>query len=607
MAVSPTPPDADGERKQITVLFGDVAGYTSRSVLLDPEELAEEIHVFQSICARIAGAHCGHISHFLGDGILMLFGHPFASEFDPQHAVRAGLEMVAEVARGKHLHGRAPPGIRVGIATGLVMVGGGGRGEMIFGETPNLAARLQQLARPNTVVASPRTRRLARGVFAFRDLGARRVRGFAQPLRAWRALHELAFCTPAAHGETRFIGRGGELRHLREQREQALRGRARIVHVSGAPGIGKSRLMRAFETTSRMPGIGLRILCAPGFRARAFKPIIDNAQRSRAHLARTMLDEAARFGAREHALLGELLGLPVLPGSDGAGKHRPLDALASLVINLSRRRPVSLLVEDLHRADAPTLAALGELVTRARGERLFAVFTSRAGFTAPWPQAAMSELRLGDLSAAESAQLVAAVFGARAPQKQTLHALLRAGGGVPLFLEEMSRHALAHECANPHSRDSPRAKAQPGRVQEPPAPGYLGGMVTAPAIPDTLQNFLTARLDQLGKVKHFAQLAAAAGEDFCYSLLSRIAAQNHIEAGAGMDALFETGLLARLPHQCKERYREDRYAFRHSIFREAASRALPEKTRQRYHLQFSETISRDQNRRAAALKRAAIK
>jgi len=593
MEVSPNPPGADGARKQITVLFCDVADYTSRSAALDPEELAEEIRAFQSICARIAGAHRGRIAHFLGDGILMLFGHPFASEFDPQHAVRAGLDMVSQVARAKDLQRRAPLGIRIGIATGLVVVGA--RGDTLFGETPNLAARLQQLARPNTVVASTRTRRLASGVFAFRDLGARLVRGFAQPVRAWQALHEHAFCRRIADRETRFIGRGRELRRLREACEQALRGRARIVHVSGAPGIGKSRLMRVFEATARMPGIHLRIRCAPDFRARAFKPIIDDAQLGGERLARAgiraIMDEAARFDAREHALFGELLGIPA-PRGRGAAQPRPLDALAGLVIKLSRRRPVSLLVEDLHRADAATLETLGALAMRAHGRRLFAVFTSRAGFTAPWPPATMAELRLARLNAAESAQLVAAVFGAHAPPPRMLHALLRAGGGVPLFLEEMSRHALAREWTAPHSRESPDA-AQPDRVQEPLTPRRAAIIAAPLRIPDTLQNFLNARLDQLGEAKHFAQLAAASAAPFRYSQLSRIAAQNGIDAAAGMEALLEAGLLARLPGEC-----EDRYAFRHTIFREAARCALLEETRQRYRLQLAETASRDRAARA---------
>ncbi|MDA7967663.1 MAG: AAA family ATPase [Gammaproteobacteria bacterium] len=573
MAVSSYPPDADGERKQITVLFCDVVGYTARSAALDAEELLGEMRGFYRICARIAAAHHGRVAQFLGDGVLILFGHPRASECDPHRAVSAGLAIVDKIRRVKIRRGCAPLAVRIGIATGEVVLAGardGRYGEMIFGRAPNLASRLQQLARPNTVVVSRRTRRLVGGVFALCGLGARRARGFAHSVRAWRVMHEHAVALRPAKCATRFVGRERELRRLREQHRETLRGRARIVHVRGAAGIGKSRLALAFESTVRTPCVRLRILCASEFRARAFKPILYDAPPGRARAAiRRGLHKFAPGGMRERALLGELLGAPPRRRA-----WRPLDALANLVIKLSRRRPVLLLVEDLHRADAATLRALGALVARARGGRLFAVFTSREDFTAPWPRAATRELRLGRLNAGESAQLVSAVFGAHAPRPPTRDALLRAGGGVPLLLEEMSRQEL-REMRRPQSRDSPQLVREPSPEYERAASPLV--------IPDTLRNFLNARLDQLGEWKPFAQLAAALEENFRYSLLRRIAARNGMDAAAGLAALAAAGLLMQLPENCG-----DLYAFCPAVFRDAACAALLEKTRRKYRQQISE-------------------
>ena len=580
MAVFSYPPDADGERKQITVLFCDVVDYTARIAALNAEELLGEMRNFYRICARIAAAHHGRVAQFLGDGVLILFGHPRADECDPHHAVHAGLAIVMEITCAEIWHVGAPLAVRVGIATGEVVVAGARDapyGEMIFGRAPNLAARLQQLARPNTVVVSRRTRRLIGGGFALHSLGARRVRGFTHSVRAWRVMHENAVALRPAKYATRFVGRERELRRLREQHRETLRGRARIVHVRGAAGIGKSRLAHAFESALQTPCIRLRILCAPEFHARPFKPILYDASPGGAlAAARRCPHKFAPGGMRERALLAELLGAP-----PRRRVERPLEALADLVIKLSRRHPVLLLVEDLHHADAATLRALGALVARARDQRLFAVFTSREDFTAPWPRAAIRELRLGRLNAGESARLVSAVFGAHAPRPPTRDALLRAGGGVPLLLEEMSRQEL-RELRRPQSRDSPQ------RVRE-PSPEYE--RAAAPlVIPDTLRSFLSARLDQLGEWKPLAQLAAALEENFRYSLLRRVAARNGLDADAGLAALMETGLLMQLPGNGK-----DLYAFSPAVFREAACASLLEETRRKYRLQISEITTRAAN------------
>ncbi len=591
-------------RKQVTVLFCDVVDYTSRSVSLDPEDLADEIRVFRTLCTGIAKNYHGHIANYFGDGILVLFGHPISSEFDPEHAVRAGMEMVTRIERNNasaQWRGRQPIRIRVGIATGLVVVGersGAARGqdELIFGETPNLAARLQSLAAPNTVVTSLRTRRLVGGMFKFRALGEHWVKGFQQPICAWQILHESAFrnrsTTSLKRVTTRFVSRRAELRCLRENYEWALRGHCRIIHLSGDPGIGKSRLLRAFEKTIHKQNLHrLRLSCSPYFRTIPFKPIVDETNRwlqlggqhdfggRRENMRRAMV-EIGLDGRDEHSLFNELLAIPMSPGqayldlSAEEKHHRTVDTLARVIIRLSRLRPLFLVVEDLHWADSSTLKVLGGIIARASAQRLFGVFTSRTGFALPWPAAdLLTEVALGGLDADASGQLIAAVFGARPLPDGLKQTLIRRSAGVPFYLEESSWHLVN--------------QMRPNQISESDA-GYDTDPYSPFTIPDALQCSLNARLDHLGAAKSFAQLAAVFGGDFRYSLIRKIAADNGINADYGMDVLLEADLISVLPDQSA-----DRYEFRHALFRDAAYHSLLRKTRQRYHLQIAELLQRE--------------
>ncbi len=605
---------ASPARKQVTVLFCDVADYTSRSVAQDPEDLADDIGVFQTLCVAIAAQYHGRVVSFLGDGILVLFGHPYASEFDPEHAVRAGLGMVERMARNnasEQWRRRAPLRIRVGIATGLVVVGEHGVGreqdELIFGQAPNLAARMQDLAAPNTVVAALRTRRLVGSAFKFRDLGEHRVKGFEQPVSAWQVLGARArpnhAATSVKRGVANFVSRAAELQRLRDGHAAAVRGRGRVIHLTGEAGIGKSRLIRVFEKTLRKQDLHrLRITCSPYFCGSSFKPIVDETHRwlqidaehppaARRENIRAAMLAIALDDTDEHALFNELLDIPMPPGQTylalGAQeKHRrTVRALAAFVIKLSRKRPLLLVVEDLHWADSSTLQVLESIISQAAEEKLFAVLTSRTGFCPPWPPSeALTELSLGGLNAHESERLIASLFEAQPLPAAVAQTLIRKSAGVPLFLEETSRYLL-DRLRRDHERP---ADLEPGQIH-----GQIRDTDEAPlygrfAVPDTLQDSLNARLDQLGETKDFAQLAAAFGSDFRYSLIRQLAARHGIDADAGMDALLETGLLAVMPDQT-----EDRYAFRHALFQDAAYHSLLKKTRQRYHAQIAELLRRE--------------
>lgn len=591
--------DAAATRKQVTVLFCDVADYTRRSTQLDPEDLADEMRVVQNLCAASIRRHNGHIANFLGDGILALFGHPYAHEFAPQQAVRAGVEMVAQIRRNNDSpawRGRRPLHIRVGVATGLVVIGvragrRRGRDELIFGDTPNLASRLQHIAAPNSVVAALRTRRLVGAAFVFEHLGRRRLKGFAEPLDAWKVLQARAYHHRSALALKRvgakFIGRRQELRELRAGHARALRGQGRVIHLSGDAGIGKSRLIRAFEKTTDTQNLHrLRIICSSFFRRSRFKPIIvethrwlqigerDDAVRKRGRIQDAM-HTIGLAGADEHILFNELLEIPPAPAQTGLNlaaeekHHRTVRALAEFVLRLSRLRPLLLVVEDLQWADASTLAVLHRVVAAAAREKLFGIFTSRTGFTRGWPAGdALREMKLGALDAPASKLLLESVLGTHNLSPHIKQAIINKSDGVPLFLEESGGHAVVQLRGASRVQDRDAAELR-----------------SAFTIPDTLQDSLNARLDRLGEAKAFAQLAAVFGGDFCYSLIDKIAAQNGLNADASMDILLSAKMLVIIADGT-----EDRFAFRHAMFQDAAYHSLLKKTRRRYHLQIAERL-----------------
>ena len=604
------PPSPQPERKQVSMLFCDVVDYTSRSVELDPEYLADDIRAFQKICSAAAEKYHGHIANYLGDGLLVLFGYPTASEFDAEHAVHAGMEMVATVKRNNESaewRKRKPIRIRIGIATGLVVVERAGdsrdRDELIFGETPNLAARLQGVAEPDSVVTALRTRQLVGRMFKFRHLGKHDLKGFVHSVNVWQILHPSSLrnrSTAKFKRATPFVGRQVEMDFLRENFQCALGGQSRIIHIQGEPGIGKSRLLRRFErkVLTKDDQKPLRVACSPYFRNTPFKPIIDethrwlrlsendtaDAKREKIHKAMGLIDLA---GGDEHSLFNELLDIP--PTHDGARleisadekRRLTVEALAGFVFHMARKRPLLLVVEDLHWADPSTLEVLGTIIARAGqhakpnmdGEKLFAILTSRNEFISSWAAGKhFAKWELCGLGVRESARLVATVEGARDLPVNVRKAVVRKSGGVPLFLEETSLHLVDQLPEN--------------EVREDDVEGFYTSML----IPDTLQDSLNARLDQLGAGKAFAQLASVFGGDFRYSMIAEIAAQNNIDAYTGLEILENEKVLSRIEGENES---EDRYQFCHALFRDAAYHSLLKKTRRRYHLQIVELLQKD--------------
>ena len=430
----------EAERRHLTVMICDLVGSTALSARLDPEDMNAVIDAYHAACARIMLTYDGFIGEFRGDGILAYFGYPRAHEDDAERTVRAGLDIIATVAR---LETRAaePLAVRIGIATGLVVVGdlsgeGALRKHALVGETPNLAARLQTLAEPGTVVVAASTRRLLGDLFHLRDLGRHEVKGIAAPVAAWVvegvSASESRFEAIHTAGLSDLIGREDEIDFLLERQRLAWKDEGQIVLISGEPGIGKSRLVAALaERIAGEPHTRLRYQCSPYHTSSALRPFIARLERAAGFKADDVpeqrLDklEALLAGGASQVqavapLFAALLSIPFgeryppLALSPTQQRRRTLAALLDQFEDLARRQPILLSFEDAHWADATSLELLDLMVERVRQWQVLALFTSRPELEPPWvglPN--VGTLTLGRLDRSNVESMVARVTGGR--------------------------------------------------------------------------------------------------------------------------------------------------------------------------------------------------
>src|ERR1039458_4325229 len=395
------------ERRQVTVMFSDLVGSTALSARMDPEALREVISSYQNSVAETVGRFGGFVAKSMGDGVLVYFGYPQAHEDDAERAVRAGLQLVAAIG---DLKTHAALQTRVGIATGLVVVGdligmGAAQEQAIVGDTPNLAARLQGVAEPNSVVIAESTRKLVGGLFELEDLGPKELKGISGPSPAWAALRpasvEGRFEAMHASGLTDLVGREEELDLLLRRWSKAKSGEGQVVLLCGEAGIGKSRLTAALlEGLATEPHTRLRYFCSPQHTDSAFHPIIDQIERA-AGLAyddkpQAKLDKldavlAQTSTSTEYAaLFAEMLSLrhdgryPALHSTPQQRRQRTLEALTSQFTELARQQPVLMIFEDAHWVDPTSLEVLGRIVDQIKTLEALLIVTFRPEFNAPW-------------------------------------------------------------------------------------------------------------------------------------------------------------------------------------------------------------------------------
>src|SRR5262245_50852908 len=519
----------EAERRHLTVMICDLVGSTALSARLDPEDMRAVIDAYHAACARITRTYDGFLPDFRGDGILAYFGYPRAHEDDAERTVRAALDIITAVAR---LETRAaePLAVRIGIATGLVVVGdlgreGALREHAVVGDTPNLAARLQALAEPGTIVVAASTRRLLGDLFRLRDLGRHEVEGIAAPVAAWAVEgvsdSESRFEAVRAAGLSDLIGREDELDFLLECQRLAWNGEGQIVLISGEAGIGKSRLAAALaERVAGEPHTRLRYQCSPYHTNSALRPFIAQLERAAAFktddTSEQRLDKLEAVLARGASqvqtvvpLFAALLSIPFggryppLALSPTQQRRRTLAALLDQFEGLARRQPILLSFEDAHWADATSLELLNLTVERVRRLPVLALFTFRSEFEQPWIGLHnVSTLTLGRLQRNDVESMVARVTGGRPLPIEVTEQIVVKTDGNPLFVEELTKTVLE------------------AGILVADADGYrLDGPLPPLAIPETLQDSLMARLDRLAPVREIAQIAAAIGREFSYSLV----------------------------------------------------------------------------------------
>jgi class 3 adenylate cyclase len=588
---------ASAERRQLTVMFCDLVNSTVLSARLDPEDMGDVLRVYHDGCAKIVARFEGFVAKYMGDGVLVYFGYPHAHEDDAERAVRAGLALVEAIgATVLPLPGELKLQLRVGIATGLVVVGdligsGAAQEEAVVGETPNLAARLQGLAAPNAVVIGADTRRLTGGLFEYRDLGAATLKGFADPVQAWQvvgpsaiesrfeALHATSTTTP-------LIGRDEELDLLMRRWQHAKRGDGRVVLLSGEPGIGKSRVTEAIEERlSGEPHIRLRFFCSPHHADTALHPIVsqlehaagferdDNVERRLGKLE-AILAPSTKDTKQATALLADLLSIggdryPPPNLNPQRRKEETLEALFAQAAGLAAHRPVLMVFEDVHWIDPISLELLELMVERVSSLRVLLIMTFRPEFQSPWTgDAHVTTLALNRLGRQHGAELVKCLTGNKHLPSAILDQITAHADGVPLFVEELTKAVL-----------------ESGLLRDAGDQYVLTGPVPPLAIPTTLHASLMARLDRLAPIREVSQIGAAIGREFSYELLAALVPLPESTLQEAVERLVRSELVF-----CRGRPPNATYTFKHALIRDAAYATLLRSRRQELHARIAQVL-----------------
>ena len=593
--LNPAAPTRDeAERRLLTVMFCDLVGSAALAARLDPEDMWGVIACYHACIGEVVAPYEGMIARYMGDGALVYFGYPRAQEDEAEQAVRAALALVDAVPKLR-TNVEAALQVRIGIATGTVVVSEilideTPAEKAVIGETPNLAARLQALAEPGTVLICPQTHRLTAGHFDYRDLGAIALKGWAEPVPVWQVLRPTGVASrfEAMH-KTKLpplFGREEEIELLLRRWRYASQGEGRVVVLTGEPGIGKSHIALALEERlESQPHITLRYFCSAHHTNSALFPFIGQLERA-AGFERTdsVTEKLSKLDAliaqstadSEHvAVLANLLALPtngryqLQELSPQKRKEKTLAALLAQLDGLAGRQPVLIIFEDIHWIDPTSLELLTATVEHVPQIRVLLLATARPEFTLPWPSYPhMTTVPLTRLGRREGAALVERVTNGKRLPKEVMDEILARTDGIPLFIEELTKTVL-----------------ESGLLQEQNGNYVLERPLPALAIPTTLHASLMARLDRLAPVREVAQIGAVAGREFHYELINAVAGLPAERLEEALGQLVRSELIFRLgeiPHAV--------YTFKHTLVRDAAYAGLLKSRRVYLHAAIASAL-----------------
>src|SRR5713226_766749 len=581
------PQDA-ADRRQLTVMFCDLVDSTALTARLDPEDMGDLLRAFQRAVAAAVTRFDGHVAKWTGDGASVYFGYPRAHEDDAERATRASIALVEAVGKLRRERGIALE-VRIGISTGLVVVGeligeGEARERGVVGDTPNLASRLQALAEPDTVVVSESTRRLLGRNFELQPLGPQELKGFKSPVPAWSVLRVSEnvnrFEASRSGAMTPFVGREQEIALLINRWRRATKGEGQVALLSGEAGIGKSRILAVLrERIGDERHLAFRYQCSPHHGNDAFYPVIGQIWRSAGLVsgepAAARLDKLEMMILRAGLDIGEIVPYlasllaiptegryPALEMSPSEVKERTIAALIAMVVGIAKSVPVVMLLDDAHWIDPTSLDLTGRLVERVQNLAVLIVLTARPEFDAPWiGRPNFTALALNRFERSQVVTMIDRIMSSRALPTEVLDQIIAKTDGVPLFVEELAKSVL-----------------ESGLLREENGAYVLAAALTPLAIPSTLHDSLTARLDRLSPIKEIAQIGATIGREFSYDLLEAVSPVRGQALHNALQQLMETELIYGRGTPPKASY-----IFKHALVQDTAYVSLLRGRRQRIH------------------------